>query len=61
MSKLQGEITKICARKDATCRGFNEGREVRVVLSGVKNESPEGFGREVEGRRWRGVDGRWHR
>jgi hypothetical protein len=25
MSKLQGEITKICARKDATCRGFNKG------------------------------------
>jgi hypothetical protein len=31
------------------------------VLSGVKNEGPEGFGCEVEGRRRRCVDGRWHR
>lgn len=60
MSKLQGEVTKVCAGKDATCRGFDEGREIRIVSRGVKNESPERFGRELESRRRRGVDGRWH-
>jgi hypothetical protein len=57
MSELQGEVMKVGAGKNATCRGFDEGRKIRVLSGSSKDESPKRLRHEVEFGKLRGVNG----